>query len=103
MSIAFGSTLLFGGEPEMEQVAQVNYEGAGLQQRRSDLEYSDDHQTCLLDILDTAGQEGLCGAPVALRSLHSLSQTRVLLAARPVDAQLLVLHDHLLGHLAPVL
>ncbi len=56
MSVAFGSSLCFVGPEAFEEAPVISYE-ATLQQQRKNWTYDDDGQTCLLDILDTAGQE----------------------------------------------
>lgn len=51
----FGSNVFLASEPVIEEIKVE--EGETFAKKRNDWQYEDDGSTCLLDILDTAGQE----------------------------------------------
>ena len=55
----FGSPFIYAGPSGTEQVEEIDYTAPATAARNQRLEYSedDDYETCLLDILDTAGQK----------------------------------------------
>lgn len=56
MSVSFGSRVAYTGVSELESVEAPSYDTVVVQPTNN-WDKEDDFQTCLLDILDTAGQE----------------------------------------------
>ena len=56
MALKFASNFVYAGPPQVVEEEEIDYTAAATA-RRDGWEYDDDGQTCLLDILDTAGQE----------------------------------------------
>jgi small GTP-binding protein len=57
MALVFGSQFLLLQDPAVEEVPVIDFSEASFASRRAGWDYEDDYSTCLLDILDTAGQE----------------------------------------------